>query len=102
MLISRSLCPCASTICLVSTVPLGFLICIVSNEHDYILFLGSVESCIIHRLKKRAGGLLPAANNSDEVLSKLTKYCPTAENVFRLSTRLCHMQESKGIFSPGR
>lgn len=55
----------------------------------------AIECCIIYKLKKRAGGLLPAITNSDDVLSKIAKFCPAAESIQKISAKLYHQQEIK-------
>ena len=56
---------------------------------------GIIECCLVYKLKKRAGGLLPATNNSDYILMKLAKYCDTAASVAKISTDLTNVGKEK-------
>ena len=46
-----------------------------------------MESCILHKLKKRIGGLLPSAS-SYEVLVKLSKICESGEMIMVLVEKI--------------
>ena len=59
---------------------------------------GAVEACLLHRLKKRAGGLLPPSDCSVDLLQKITKLCPDAQSINILTNYLYQVQETKNTF----
>ncbi|XP_066919052.1 small G protein signaling modulator 2-like isoform X1 [Clytia hemisphaerica] len=58
----------------------------------------AVEACLLHRLKKRIGGLLPASDCSADLLHKITRLSPDAQSINILTNYLHHVQDTKNTF----
>ena len=57
------------------------------KSNSFYYFTAAMESCILHKLKKRIGGLLPSAS-SYEVLVKLSKICESGEMIMVLVEKI--------------
>ena len=57
------------------------------SANSFHYFTAAIESCLLHKLKKRIGGLLPSAS-SDEVLVKLSKFCESGEMIMQLAAKI--------------
>lgn len=57
----------------------------------------TVENCLLYKLKKRAGGLLPPSDSSDYIIAKLGKYCDTASTIAKLASDLQNGVKEKSV-----